>query len=263
MPSRSRSRVANCQPCSTHRTIRTWMIIPLTKGRRETYPCTHPVLLGREDGRAMTLGVGVLCDHGETIVIGSEQRASYRTTENIAIGPNDECGKQFYMKPHRVFVSVAGRMSTCHSVYSQFAHLVNHLKEPSNIPAERMMALIDEARFHTLKRLYDWELKKEMGVTLHQWASGRLPRGRKMDELVVKFGLKILEAMPFRCELIVGGFQDENAFFMRACQKGAIEEETSPGVYAIGIGQTSAMRHLNKRGQNVHMGLPRTLLHVY
>jgi hypothetical protein len=234
----------------------------LKKGEVSPYPYTHPLLRVGDEG-AMTLGIGVLCNHGETIVIGGEQRATYGTSGNPSVGPNDECGKQFYLKPHRVFASVAGRMSVCHAVYSQLHHLVDHLKDPANIPAELMMTLIDEARFHTLRRLYDWQLRKEMGVTLSQWASGKLKRGLKMDELVVKFGLKILESVQFPCELILGGFQGANSFFIRACQKRPIEEETSPGVYAIGCGQVSAMRHLNKRGQNVHMGLPRTLLHVY
>ncbi len=211
----------------------------------------------------MTLGIGVLCNHGETMVIGSEQRATYGTTGSIPIGPNDECGKQFYLKPHRVFVSVAGSMSTCHAVYAQLAHLVDHLKEPDKIPPELMMKLIDEARFHELRRIYNWQIKKKMGVTLHEWAAGKLPRGIKMHGLIVRYGLEILKHAPFKCELIVAGFVGENSLFFRASQKEIIQEETSPGLYAIGIGQADAMRHLNKRRQNVHMSLPRTLLHVY
>ncbi len=211
----------------------------------------------------MTLGIGVLCDHGETMVIGSEKRATYGATGNVPIGPNDECGKQFYLKPHRVFVSVAGSMSTCHAVYAQLAHLIDHLKEPNKIPPELMMTLIDEARFHELRRVYNWQMKRKMGVTLHEWATGKLPRGIKMHDLIVKYGLEILNHTPFKCELIVAGFVGEHGLFFRAAQKEIIQEETSPGVYAIGIGQADTMRHLNKRGQNVHMTLPRTLLHVY
>ena len=211
----------------------------------------------------MTLGIGVLCDHGETFVLGSERRASYGTTGTVPVGPNDECGKQFYLKPHRIFVSVAGSMSTCHAVYAQLAHMVRNLKEPTNLPAELLMTLIDEARLHEIRRIYDWQMKRKMGLTLHQWASGKLPRGVKIPRLVVEYGMAVLEQTPFKCELIVGGFVGEHGMFFKASQKEHIQEETSPGVYAIGIGQTSAMRHLNERGQNVHMTLPRTLLHVY
>ncbi|MGH9684860.1 MAG: hypothetical protein ACRD4S_14760 [Candidatus Acidiferrales bacterium] len=211
----------------------------------------------------MTLGIGVLCDGGETIVLGSEKRASYGATENVQINPNDEAGKQYRLKPHKIFVCVAGSLSTCHAVYSQFAHLVDDFKDPINISAETLMALIDKARCHELKRIYDWEIKKKMGVSLHEWAIGKLPHGVKMHKLIVQYGLSILEQTPFKCELIVGGFIGDHGIFFKASQKENLQEETSPGVYAIGIGQVAAMRHLNKRGQNIHMGLPRTLLHVY
>jgi len=52
----------------------------------------------------MTLGVGVLCEHGECIVMASEQRATYG---NSPVGPNDQCGKQYDLNPLNVFVSVA------------------------------------------------------------------------------------------------------------------------------------------------------------
>jgi hypothetical protein len=84
-----------------------------------------------------------------------------------------------------------------------------------------------------------------------------------MSRLIVKFGHEILEYTPFKCEMIVCGYVEPHGIFLRASQKEHIQEETSPGVYAIGCGQVSAIKHLNKRGQNVHMSLARTLLHVY
>ena len=211
----------------------------------------------------MTLGIGVLCNHGETIVLGSEQRASYNVGGTVSIDPNDEAGKQFYLKPYKVFVSVAGGLSTCHAVYSQFAHLVYNLKDKENIPPELLMALLQEARWHQLRRIYDWQMRRKMGVTLHQWAQGKLPRGVKMHPLIVKYGAEIMENTPFKCEILVGGFIGAHTMFFKASMKEQIEEESSPAVYAIGIGQVAAIRHLSKRGQNVHMSLTRTLLHVY
>jgi hypothetical protein len=212
----------------------------------------------------MTLGIGVLCDHGETFVLGSEQRASYGASKSsIQIDPNDEAGKVFRLKPYRIFFSVAGCMSTCHQVYSQFAHLVDHLKDKTKIPPELLMDLIDEARFWQMRRIYDWEIRKKMGITLREWASGKLPRGIKMHKMIVQYGEEILRNTPLKMELIVGGFIEPHGMFFRAVQKEALQQETSPGVYAIGVGQVTAMRHLNRRGQNVHMTLPRTLLHVY
>ncbi len=210
----------------------------------------------------MTLGIGVLCNKGETIVLGSEQRASYNVGSTVAIDPNDETGKIYRLTPHRVFVSVAGSMSVCHEVYSQFMHLVEHLKKGTEISSELAAYLLNEARFHQLKRIYDWQLRRKMGVTLTQWAQGKI-HGGKMSRLIVKFGHEILENTPFKCEMIVCGFIEPHGIFLRASQKEHIQEETSLGVYAIGCGQVAAIRHLNKRGQNVHMSLARTLLHVY
>ena len=47
---------------------------------------------------SMTLGIGVLCDHGETFVLGSEQRASYGTTGTVPVGQMMS-GKQFISNP--------------------------------------------------------------------------------------------------------------------------------------------------------------------
>ena len=228
-------------------------------------PFTHPSLGTDGDGKAMTLGIGVICDHGETIVLGSEQRASYGVIGGGTIDPNDEAGKQFYMKPYKAFTSVAGSLSMCHRVFSEFIHLVEHLRDQENLAPEHIAACLNTARYHQLKRDYDWQLKKQLGVTWRQWITGKLPRGIKMDELVVKYGAKILEGTPFKCELIVGGFfgKRPHTIFFKASQKEALQEEASPGVYAIGVGHVPAMKHLNKRGQNVHMSLARTLLHVY
>ena len=51
--------------------------------------------------------------------------------------------------------------------------------------------------------------------------------------------------------------------FFRAAQKNAIEEESSPAVYAVGTGQIAAIRRLNRRRQYAAMSLARTLLHVH
>jgi len=225
------------------------------------YLTTHESLLG-DDGGVMTLGLGMLCEHGNCVVLASEQRATYQTLGSKQLSPNDECGKQFHLEPLNCVVSVAGSNSTCHAVYSQFAHMVLNLKDKDNVPTELLMTLLDAARFREMRRVYDWELKKKMGVTLKQWAAGKVP-GIKFHRLFVEYGLSILENTPFKVEMIVGGFAGNYGMFFKASQKSKLEEETSPGVYAIGTGQVDAMEQLNKRGQNVHMSLGRTLLHVY
>lgn len=210
----------------------------------------------------MTLGIGVMCERGDCVVMASEQRATYGNTGNTSIDPNDECGKQYQLRPLKIFVNVAGSMSTCHAVFSQIAHEIDALGEKPDVFPELLMKIIDAARLREIRRIYDWEIKRSMGISLSELAKGKLPSG-KMHKLIVRAGLHILKQAPFNAALIVGGFCGSHGLFFRASQKEIIQEETSPAVYAIGNGQVAAMRQLNKRGQNIHMSLPRTLLHVY
>jgi hypothetical protein len=158
---------------------------------------------------------------------------------------------------------VAGSLSTCHAVYSEFANSVDGVEDKDSILPELMMNFIDAARFRELRRVYDWELKQRVGISLHQWATGRLPNRLKMHKLVLNAGLSILKSAPFKCQLICAGFVGGRGMFFCASMKGKLQEETSPGVYAIGSGAVKAIEHFNRRGQNVHTGLPRALLHLY
>jgi len=72
-----------------------------------------------------------------------------------------------------------------------------------------------------------------------------------------------MEAAPFRVGLIVAGFMRGQTMFFRAVQKERLQEETSPGIYVIGSGQVHAMDVLNRRVQNTHMSLARTMLYVH
>jgi hypothetical protein len=96
-----------------------------------------------------------------------------------------------------------------------------------------------------------------------EWKRGKLPGTKKLDELVLRAGHSFMLNTPFKVELIVAGFVGDQTMFFRAVQKNRLEEESSPGVYAIGSGQRRAIRAFNKRGQNYAMSLPRTLLHVH
>jgi hypothetical protein len=114
--------------------------------------------------------------------MGSEQRASYGATGNVPIDPNDEAGKVFHLTPHRLFVSVAGSLSVCQEVYAQFAYLIENLKTGTDMSTELFAHLLNEARFHQLRRIYDWQLRRKMGVTLAQWAQGKI-RGEKNESV--------------------------------------------------------------------------------
>ena len=207
----------------------------------------------------MTLGIGAICDRGECIVLSTDQRATYGQSP---VGPNDECGKQYHLWPHRCFGLVAGSMSSCVSTLSYLANLIEKYPGKETLSREGFMQFIDAARVHELRKIYDWELKKRLGFSLRQLIAGKI-RGTQINKVLAETLLAFLEKVPYKVEIIVAGYVGDVGMFFRATRKEKLEEETSPGVYAIGSGQIDAMRQLNMRGQHTHMSLPRTLLHVY
>jgi len=232
----------------------------LTKGSIVRHFTTHDALLW-PDGVGVTIGIGVICERGDCIVIGSDMRASYGTEPEI-IGPNDQCGKVFRLAPFPTIACVAGRMSECHAVVSQICNSVRKLRQRRDIGREHVMNIIDEARKRELRLIYSWTLTTKLGISLHDWVRGEVPGG-KLDKLILRAGVNFLKDAPLRVELIVGGFMRRRTMFFRAVQKNRLEEESSPGVYVIGTGQRHAMRVLNRRGQHFGMSLSRTLLHVH
>jgi hypothetical protein len=233
--------------------------MPLTKGTVREYFTTHPSLEVWPDEDKMTIGIACVCERGECIVMASDMRATYGTTP---IGPNDATGKVFRLGSYNTMVCVAGSMSSCHAVISQLVVGVRKFSRFKKVYREHVIGAINHARIKELQTVYDWSIRTYLGISLHEWATGKVPSG-KLDDLILRAGAKRLEDTPLKVELIVAGFMRSQTMFFRAAQKQPLEEESAPGVYAIGTGQVAAMRRLNRRGQHVAMSLPRTLLHVH
>ncbi len=210
------------------------------------------------DEETVTIGIGCICERGDCVVLASDMRATYGTTP---IGPHDHCGKLFTLGRFPVMACVAGRMSECHAIISQVVHVMGRFHRRKKIAREHVMEVIDDARTREMRRIYDWTLKAKMGVSLHDWAKGKVRGG--MDNLVLRAGLSFMNDAPLRVALIVAGFIRGQTMFFRAVEKNRLEEESSPGVYVIGSGQVHAMKVLNRREQSYAMSLPRTLLHVH
>lgn len=223
------------------------------------YSSTHASLETWPHEERMTIGIACICGRGECVVMASDMRATYGTTP---VGPHDACGKVFRLGSFNTMVCVAGRMSSCHAVISQLIVNTRKYCKGSRVFRDSFIRAIDDARTKELRKVYDWSIRAYLGISLEEWARGRVPSG-KLDDLVLRAGVNRLRDTPFRVELIVAGFARSQTLFFRAAQKQAVEEESSPAVYAIGTGQVAAMRVLNRRGQRVAMGLPRTLLHVH
>ena len=224
-----------------------------------TYFTTHSDLEPTLNGGKMTIGIGVICERGDCVVVASDMRATYGTTP---IGPHDQCGKIFRLSPFPTMACVAGNLSECHAIISQVAHNIRSLQRiKGRLGREHFMNVIDEARAREMRLIYSWTLRTKMGISLTEWVQGKVVGG--MDKLVLRAGLSFMKDAPLRVELIVAGFARGQTMFFRAVQKRRLEEESSPAVYVIGKGQVHAMDVLNRRSQNHFMSLPRTLLHLH
>jgi hypothetical protein len=213
----------------------------------------------------VTIGVASICERGECFVLGSDMRATYGTTPHgkhyERVGPNDQCGKVFYVMP-RLVGCVAGRMTECHAVISHARTDLIKLAKARKLKREFIPAIVDAARVREMRRIYNWTLERNWGISLRDFATGKVPGG-KLDQLLIRACHHLLKDALLRVHLLVVGFVNGHGVFLRAVQKEPLQEESSPGVYVIGAGSLHAMRVLNRRGQNHGMSLPRTLLHIH
>jgi 20S proteasome alpha/beta subunit len=218
----------------------------------------------------VTIGIGVLCDGGETAILASDMRVTYG---NSPVSPSDYAGKQYEFSPHLLSASIAGRTNINEAVVSVMAlHLSELLAQKQKQPdglfvSEHVRHILERARKQELRKLQECAMLSELGVSLDDWLSGTLKDGRKLDDLALRWGLTILQRVKkefcSKLALIVVGFADNGIVFMRGIGAEAIEEAASPPYYVIGSGSYAAMEVLTKRGQNTDTSIARSLLHIY
>jgi hypothetical protein len=222
-----------------------------------------------EEGNPMTIGIGVLCDGGETIVLASDMRTSYKRSA----APSDRGGKQYDFPPLTIAATVAGQISVCGAVASQMAYdLASLLAAKRKYPDELIVAqhvhrILNYARRKQLRAAQECAMEAELGVSLNAWLSGKLPNAERLDQLALRAGLSVLrrvkEDLYGKLAVIVGGFVENGIVFLRAVGAEPIEEASSPPVFVIGTGSRHAMDAMSRRGQNTDCTLARSLLHVY
>lgn len=213
----------------------------------------------------MTIGIGVLGGAASFVILASDTRASYPKS---AVDPNDFVGKQSNFKDiprfEKVVCAVAGRLGITHDVEGEIAVEFRKLGRKKKIHREHIQNAIDKARAHELRRRYDWALQVNcFGLTCSQLLRGKLPHG-PLDQEAIKAARVVCDAYEFRMELIVGGFVDGEPILFKGSGKEELQSEADPAVFVIGSkGKAAAMHQLNKRGQHVHCGLARSVVHVY
>ena len=237
------------------------MLFPYATSNGELQPFEVP---------RVTIGIGVLCDGGETAILASDMRVTYGSSP---VSPNDSAGKQYDFPPYLLAATIAGRASINQSVISVIADELSRLlaarqKQPDGVfVSDHVRHIVNFARKRELRKLQDCAMESELGTNLHNWQSGKLPNDCKMDALALRWGLTILarvkQEFGSQVGLIVVGFADNGIVFLRAVGAEPIEDTAAPECYVIGSGSVAAMEVLTKRKQHVDTTLARSLLHVY
>ncbi len=206
----------------------------------------------------VTIGIGALCNRGTIAVVASDMRATFPRSN---IEPNDMAGKQWdFNVSFPIAACVAGTLGLCQPVVDELSHRMSKLPRP--VYCEHIENAIRDARFHIYQRYVDSAIRMQYGMTLREWQRGKVPGG-KIDRFIHDAVRSLIDDLGFVVELIVVGFlPDGNVVFYKASGRRHVEASTTPGVYVIGSGGQLAMGHLNKRGQNIDQGLPRTMLHI-
>lgn len=223
----------------------------------------------------MTVGLGVICEYGDCVVLASDLRVTYR---KMKITPHERAGKQYSFPPFNFAAAIAGSTSSSHAIVSELSGQLQTLirawlkarkKHPKvQIQWEHIRNAIEAARKRELRRLQSCEMDSELGVSVRDWIAGKLPTGQPFNEYAHREGLRVLkrvkEEMQYKSGIIVAGFLRDKPLFCRGIGANPLEEGSSPAIYVIGgQGAVDAQQVLHNRNQNIEMGIARTILHVY
>jgi 20S proteasome alpha/beta subunit len=218
--------------------------------RTKTYPPTHPALrIATSREEPMTVAFGVLCDHGSSIILGADKRASY------GYSTNDACSKIFDMADRRFYAVIAGDISVAHMLESEIAHRLEKLDKYS---LEAIKQEVKEARTHVHAARCDEALRSECAISIDQYWHDTALRQELKDE-----ALRVIRSADMPVDLILAGFDDQGrAVLLGVYGKDPIREETSPGYFIIGSGSEFLHPWLNFRKQNVFISAQRTFYHL-
>lgn len=213
----------------------------------------------------MTIGIGIVCDHGNYVVLASDKRVSYKG-RNKPLSPNDDAGKMFDFDPLRLACTVAGTLGALHDIVGEMSVQFDELarkRKRKNIYREHVENAINDARARQLLRRMAWSARSNYGISLEELMTGKLPYGR-IDKTIYADIKQTVFNVTLPAKIIVGGYVDDEPVLFKAAGKDHIQGDADPPVFVIGsTGARYAMEHLNRRGQNIFSSFAQTALHVH
>jgi hypothetical protein len=212
------------------------------------------------DKPTMTIGIGVLCENADCVVLVSDTRMSY---DPVPIRPHDRSGKQWDLpKPFRGAATTAGKMWCVQPYVDElYASLTLLGEQKKRIEVEQIENAINDSRDAIHYRYCDWQMRRTYKLSISQWQCGEIPGG-KLHPLIVTAGEELIARTEFPASLIVAGFIDDRLIWTTANQANPLRTNVSPGIFVIGSNPLPIMNHLVARKQSAERRLSSSLLHV-
>jgi len=222
------------------------------KGLPATLHCPAPFLVPTQETarHIMTVGIGVACHGGSCVVLAADGKGSFKGEPSLS---HERLGKQHAL-PLGLYSNLAGTVKICNSFVNRLASALEGHPQNDPIRLDELLEIVESARYAELKARLNIEMKKHLQMTIKQWqdlpsASPRYRRGRRLNS---RYWLPV--------EFLIGGIiRGSGCLVYFTPDEDAANEES---LVCIGTGGNAAYRWLMKRNQEVHMSLPRTLLHV-
>jgi len=199
----------------------------------------------------MTVGIGALCQSGQCVLMAADMRGSF---EDASFPPHEYLGKH-YALPNGFNVNTAGIKSICQSMASELYTQIEKLAKEPHVYHDHIRNAIQETQFLEFRYRVDHKMRFDLGISLAEW--------QKMEKttLLYRRAQRVMRNYYLNVQLSVGGFLADGhpvLLTMHGNEPPEMEE-----LSVIGSGADPALEVLVRYGQNVHMGIVRTIMHVH
>jgi hypothetical protein len=200
----------------------------------------------------MTIGIGIICESENTILLGSDARGSLGASFPQ---PHDHMSKIFSL-PLNFHAAIAGQLDRCEGLIASITESMQRFADtaPNEIGLDNIRGILQEGRLMDWSFYVDAMLTKHLMVRLKDWKEGPL------NNRLYRAGKAVIKMVGYPVHLIVAGFTSYNSMLFTALEREAIEFPQKTAV--IGSGWEFAEDILNSRGQNEHMSFQRSVLHL-
>lgn len=198
----------------------------------------------------MTVGIAALCQEGQCILMAADMRGSFN---DPTLPSHEYIGKQ-YRLPFELMANTAGAKTVCQSMASELYAAMEKLKGEPKIVHDHIRNAIRDTQVQEFGYRVEHKLNMKLRTTVDEW--------KKMDKATLHYRRcqKLISTYWLNVQITVGGFLEGHPVVLTAHSNEPPEMEE---IAVIGSGTDPAIAALAQRGQNSHMGIVRSALHVY